>query len=151
MADPSSYRPAPGTIPTQPGVYRFSDEHGQVIYVGKARSLRQRLSSYFQDVAGLHPRTARMVRTGASVEWTVVGTEVEANGVVGEVESTKSVSDLFCPVPGSVTETNEEIVDSPELVNSDPFGAAWLFKVKVTEIPDDLLDKAAYDELTKEA
>ena len=80
-----------------------------------------------------------------------VGTEVEANGVVGEVESTKSVSDLFCPVPGSVTETNEEIVDSPELVNSDPFGAAWLFKVKVTEIPDDLLDKAAYDELTKEA
>lgn len=78
MADPSSYRPAPGSIPTDPGVYRFRDEHGRVIYVGKARSLRQRLSSYFQDVAGLHPRTARMVRTGASVEWTVVATEVEA-------------------------------------------------------------------------
>ena len=50
MADPSSYRPAPGTIPTQPGVYRFSDEHGQVIYVGKAKNLRNRLNSYFQDI-----------------------------------------------------------------------------------------------------
>jgi excinuclease ABC subunit C len=59
-------------------VYRFRDEHGRVIYVGKAKSLRQRLNSYFQDVAGLHPRTQRMVTTAASVEWTVVGTEVEA-------------------------------------------------------------------------
>ena len=54
MADPSSYRPAPGTIPTQPGVYRFSDEHGQVIYVGKAKNLRNRLNSYFQDISALH-------------------------------------------------------------------------------------------------
>ena len=78
VADPSTYRPAPGSIPTEPGVYRFRDKDGRVIYVGKAKSLRQRLSSYFQDVAGLHPRTATMVRTGASVEWTVVATEVEA-------------------------------------------------------------------------
>jgi excinuclease ABC subunit C len=78
MADPSTYRPAPGAIPTSPGVYRFRDEHGRVIYVGKAKSLRQRLSSYFQDLANLHPRTATMVTTAASVEWTVVGTEVEA-------------------------------------------------------------------------
>lgn len=78
MADPSTYRPAPGTIPTDPGVYRFRDAHGRVIYVGKAKSLRPRLSSYFQDVYALHPRTARMVRTGASVEWTVVANEVEA-------------------------------------------------------------------------
>ncbi|MCC9306406.1 excinuclease ABC subunit UvrC [Kitasatospora sp. RB6PN24] len=78
MADPSTYRPAPGAIPTSPGVYRFRDEYGRVIYVGKAKSLRQRLSSYFQDVANLHPRTATMVTTAASVEWTVVGTEVEA-------------------------------------------------------------------------
>ncbi|MGL5866511.1 MAG: excinuclease ABC subunit UvrC [Dermatophilaceae bacterium] len=73
-----SYRPRPGEVPTEPGVYRFRDRDGRVIYVGKARSLRQRLSSYFQDVAALHPRTATMVRTGASVEWTVVSTEVEA-------------------------------------------------------------------------
>ncbi len=78
MADPSSYRPAPGSIPTDPGVYRFRDAHGRVIYVGKAKSLRSRLSSYFQDISALHPRTATMVRTGASVEWTVVGNEVEA-------------------------------------------------------------------------
>lgn len=78
MADPSSYRPKPGQIPDSPGVYRFRDEHGRVIYVGKAKSLRQRLSSYFQDLAGLHPRTRTMVTTAASVEWTVVATEVEA-------------------------------------------------------------------------
>ncbi len=78
MANPASYRPATGTIPTQPGVYRFRDSNGRVIYVGKAKNLRARLSSYFQDVANLHPRTATMVTTGASVEWTVVGTEVEA-------------------------------------------------------------------------
>jgi excinuclease ABC subunit C len=78
MADPSTYRPAPGAIPLSPGVYRFRDAHGRVIYVGKAKSLRPRLSSYFQDIAGLHPRTATMVTTAASVEWTVVSTEVEA-------------------------------------------------------------------------
>ncbi|MFI5795524.1 excinuclease ABC subunit UvrC [Streptomyces sp. NPDC051677] len=78
MADPSSYRPKPGQIPDSPGVYRFRDEHRRVIYVGKAKSLRQRLANYFQDVAGLHPRTRTMVTTAASVEWTVVSTEVEA-------------------------------------------------------------------------
>ncbi|MFJ6782099.1 excinuclease ABC subunit UvrC [Streptomyces yangpuensis] len=78
MADPSSYRPQPGQVPDSPGVYRFRDEHRRVIYVGKAKSLRQRLANYFQDVAGLHPRTATMVTTAASVEWTVVSTEVEA-------------------------------------------------------------------------
>ncbi|MFF8945063.1 excinuclease ABC subunit UvrC [Streptomyces sp. NPDC014864] len=78
MADPSSYRPKPGDIPDTPGVYRFRDEHRRVIYVGKAKSLRQRLANYFQDLANLHPRTRSMVTTAASVEWTVVSTEVEA-------------------------------------------------------------------------
>ncbi|MET8010551.1 excinuclease ABC subunit UvrC [Streptomyces sp. NPDC005271] len=78
MADPSSYRPKPGEIPESPGVYKFRDEHGRVIYVGKAKSLRPRLSSYFQDLAHLHPRTRTMVTTAAAVEWTVVSTEVEA-------------------------------------------------------------------------
>jgi len=78
VADPSTYRPAPGTVPDEPGVYRFRDERCRVIYVGKANSLRSRLSSYFQDLANLHPRTRQMVLTGASVEWTVVSTEVEA-------------------------------------------------------------------------
>lgn len=71
-------RPAAGTIPTAPGVYRFRDGHGRVIYVGKARNLRQRLSNYFQDPAVLHPRTASMVAAARDLDWVVVGTEVEA-------------------------------------------------------------------------
>ncbi len=78
MADPATYRPASGAIPEQPGVYRFRDAAGRVIYVGKAKSLRQRLNSYFADLASLHPRTQTMVTTAAGVEWTTVNTEVEA-------------------------------------------------------------------------
>jgi excinuclease ABC subunit C len=78
VADPSTYRPAAGSIPTSPGVYRFKDARGRVIYVGKAKNLRARLTSYFQDVANLHARTATMVTTASAVEWTVVNTEVEA-------------------------------------------------------------------------
>jgi len=78
VPDPATYRPAPGSIPLEPGVYRFRDSRGRVIYVGKAKSLRSRLTSYFADIASLHPRTRQMVTTAAKVEWTVVGTEVEA-------------------------------------------------------------------------
>ncbi|WP_203935465.1 excinuclease ABC subunit UvrC, partial [Planosporangium mesophilum] len=78
MPDPSTYRPAPGSIPEEPGVYRFRDPSGRVIYVGKAKSLRQRLNSYFADVWTLHARTQQMVTTAASVDWVTVGTEVEA-------------------------------------------------------------------------
>ena len=78
MADPHGYRPAPGEIPESPGVYKFRDQRGRVIYVGKAKSLRQRLNQYFADFASLHPRTQMMLTTAAGVEWTVVGTEVEA-------------------------------------------------------------------------
>ena len=78
MADPSTYRPAPGTIPDAPGVYRFRDATGRVIYVGKAKSLRSRLNSYFADTWGLHPRTQQMVTTATRVDWVTVGTEVEA-------------------------------------------------------------------------
>ncbi|MDV8000287.1 excinuclease ABC subunit UvrC [Rhodococcus sp. IEGM 1408] len=78
MSDPRTYRPAPGSIPTEPGVYRFRDEHGRVIYVGKAKNLRSRVSSYFADLTLLHPRTRQMVTAAAGVQWTVVSTEVEA-------------------------------------------------------------------------
>ncbi|WIM98222.1 excinuclease ABC subunit UvrC [Actinoplanes oblitus] len=78
MPDPSTYRPAPGTIPDAPGVYRFRDPAGRVIYVGKAKSLRNRLNSYFADTWSLHPRTQQMVTTAGSVDWVTVGTEVEA-------------------------------------------------------------------------
>ena len=72
------YRPKPGEIPTSPGVYRFRDAERRVLYVGKAKNLRARLSNYFAPLRTLHERTRRMVTTAASVEWTVVGSEVEA-------------------------------------------------------------------------
>ncbi len=74
----ANFRPAPGQIPTDPGVYRFRDGDGRVIYVGKAKNLRARLTSYFQDPAALHQRTQTMVATARSLDWVVVATEVEA-------------------------------------------------------------------------
>lgn len=78
MADPATYRPQTGEIPTNPGVYRFRDPHGRVIYVGKAKSLRSRLNSYFANPMGLLPKTYAMVHAASSVEWTVVGSELES-------------------------------------------------------------------------
>lgn len=78
MADPVSYRPRTGEIPQDPGVYRFRDDHGRVVYVGKAKNLRSRLNSYFANPQGLLPRTRAMVHTASGVEWTVVGSELEA-------------------------------------------------------------------------
>ncbi len=78
MSDALSYRPRTGEIPTSPGVYRFRDETGRVLYVGKAKNLRARLSNYFAPLSSLHERTRRMVTIAQSVEWTVVATEVDA-------------------------------------------------------------------------
>lgn len=78
MAEAAALRPPTGSIPTDPGVYRFRDSRGRVIYVGKASNLRSRLSSYFQDPSALHPRTQSMVAAASDVDWVVVGTEVEA-------------------------------------------------------------------------
>ncbi|GHS85915.1 glycine cleavage system H protein [Actinomycetota bacterium] len=61
-----------------------------------------------------------------------VGAEIDAGAVIGEIESTKSVSELFSPVAGTVVEVNQEAVDDPALVNSDPYGAGWLLRVEVT-------------------
>ncbi|MGL4255531.1 excinuclease ABC subunit UvrC [Microbacterium sp.] len=73
-----SYKPKPGEIPTNPGVYRFRDADGRVLYVGKAKNLRARLSNYFAPLRTLHERTRRMVTTAASVEWTVVASDVDS-------------------------------------------------------------------------
>ena len=78
MTDPSEYRPDPGTVPTAPGVYRFRDPSGRVVYVGKAKNLRSRVNSYFSDFSSLHPRTQSMLTTAAAVDWVTVANEVEA-------------------------------------------------------------------------
>ena len=83
------------------------------------------------------------------VELPAVGSSVAAGTVVGEIESTKSVGELFAPVNGTVVETNEAVVNSPELVNSDPFGAGWLLKVTFTELPT-LLSSSEYSALVGE-
>lgn len=78
MAPRDEWRPKRGEIPTEPGVYRFTDATGRVLYVGKAKNLRSRLSNYFQPLNSLHERTRRMVTTAQGVEWTIVGSELEA-------------------------------------------------------------------------
>jgi glycine cleavage system H protein len=80
------------------------------------------------------------------------GTKVTAGEPCGEIESTKSVSDLFSPVDGEVTEVNADVLDDPGQVNADPYGAGWLFRVKIAgEPPSDLLSAAQYTELISEA
>ena len=78
------------------------------------------------------------------LELPAVGAQVTAGSVIGEVESTKSVSELFSPVTGTVVEVNAAAVDSPELLNSDPYGAGWLIKVDVTEVGP-VLSAAEYE------
>ncbi|WBU38611.1 excinuclease ABC subunit UvrC [Homoserinibacter sp. YIM 151385] len=77
-ADAIPWRPKAGEIPTSPGVYRFSDAQGRVLYVGKAKNLRQRLANYFQPLRSLHERTRAMVLRASGVEWTIVGTDIES-------------------------------------------------------------------------
>ncbi len=83
------------------------------------------------------------------VDHPAVGSSVAAGAIVGEVESTKSVGEIFSPVTGSVTETNPGVVDDPELINRDPYGEGWLFKVDSSDTPE-LLDAAAYRALIGE-
>jgi glycine cleavage system H protein len=84
------------------------------------------------------------------VQLPAVGDAVTAGAAVGEVESTKSVSDVYAPVSGTVTAVNDALDGSPELVNSGPYEAGWMIEVQLAGgvVPDDLLDAAAYQELT---
>ncbi|WP_067606670.1 glycine cleavage system protein GcvH [Nocardiopsis listeri] len=81
------------------------------------------------------------------VEAPAVGEEVNTDDPAGEVESTKSVSEIFSPVNGEVTEINETLEEAPETINSDPYESGWLFKVRVSEEPTDLLSAAEYTKL----
>ena len=104
------------------------------------------------DVAtvGITAYAAEKLGDVVFVELPDEGSDVTAGRVVGEIESTKSVGELFAPVDGTVAEANQAVVDAPELVNSDPFGEGWLVKVRFTELPDNLLSYDEYAALTGE-
>ncbi|MGO4300634.1 glycine cleavage system protein GcvH [Leifsonia sp. RAF41] len=104
------------------------------------------------DVAtvGITSYAAEKLGDVVFVELPEEGSDVTSGRVVGEIESTKSVGELFAPVDGTVAEANSAVVDAPELVNSDPFGQGWLVKVRFTELPDNLLSYDEYAALTGE-
>ena len=100
-------------------------------------------------VIGITDYAAEKLGDFVYVDLTAAGTALTAGSVVGEIESTKSVGELFAPIDGEVVEANQAVIDSPELVNSDPFGEGWLIKVKAGELPK-LLSHDEYRALTGE-
>ncbi|CAL9290474.1 glycine cleavage system protein GcvH [Streptomyces pseudogriseolus] len=97
------------------------------------------------STVGITEHAANALGDVVFVQLPEVGDTVSAGETCGELESTKSVSDLYSPVSGEVTEVNEDVVNDPALVNSAPFEGGWLFKVRVAEEPADLLSAAEYD------
>ncbi|MEU1265506.1 glycine cleavage system protein GcvH [Streptomyces cellulosae] len=97
------------------------------------------------STVGITEHAANALGDVVFVQLPEVGATVTAGETCGELESTKSVSDLYSPVTGEVTEVNEDVVNDPALVNSAPFEGGWLFKVRVTDEPADLLSAAEYD------
>lgn len=93
---------------------------------------------------GITAHAANALGDVVFVQLPAVGDAVTAGETCGELESTKSVSDLYSPASGEITEINQDVVDDPALVNSDPFGDGWLFKVRTSEVPDDLLSADEY-------
>ncbi len=108
---------------TEPSDLRYTAEHEWVLIEGDTATV------------GITAYAAEKLGDVVFVELPVVGSEVAEGKVVGEIESTKSVGELFAPVKGTVQEANQAVVDTPELVNSDPFGEGWLIKVEFTELP----------------
>lgn len=118
--------------------YRYSTDHEWAVTDGEVTTV------------GVTAFAAQQLGDVVYVELPAVGDTVTAGEVMGEVESTKSVSDLLSPVTGEVVEVNQAVVDSPEMVNEDPFHAAWLVKVACGELPTELLDVDSYRDLIGE-
>ncbi|GGV74018.1 glycine cleavage system protein GcvH [Streptomyces griseoloalbus] len=97
------------------------------------------------SAVGITEHAANALGDVVFVQLPEVGDSVTAGETCGELESTKSVSDLYSPVSGEITEVNEDVVNDPSLVNSAPFEGGWLFRVRVTDEPADLLSAAEYD------
>ncbi|GAA4524591.1 glycine cleavage system protein GcvH [Brachybacterium paraconglomeratum] len=100
-------------------------------------------------VIGVTDFAAEQLGDVVYVDLPEVDGEITAGTEMGEIESTKSVSDLFSPINGTVTEINAAVVDTPELVNSSPFDEGWLIKVTYEALPDDLLSAADYKAFTE--
>ena len=129
-----------------PAELRYTDEHERVAIDGDTASV------------GITDYAAGQLGDVVYVSLPAVGATVTAGDPCGEVESTISVSDLYSPVDGEVIEINVELVDDPGLVNAEPYGAGWMFRVRVaagpngeTVLPPGLLTAAEYEELTKSA
>ena len=125
-----------------PAELRYTAEHEWVSLDGSSATV------------GITDFAAKALGDVVYVSLPTEGASVTAEDPCGEVESTKSVSDLYSPVDGQVTETNGDLDDDPGLVNSDPYGAGWMFRVQLNgnagELPPGLLSPAEYEELTKD-
>ena len=121
-----------------PQELRYSNDHEWA--KADDTTVRVGITDYAQDALG----------DVVFVDLPKVGTDVSVGGVVGEVESTKSVSEIYAPVTGTVSAVNESLKKSPELVNSDPYGEGWIYEITTTSQSDfdALLDAAAYEALT---
>ncbi|WP_105036108.1 glycine cleavage system protein GcvH [Cryobacterium aureum] len=122
---------------TDTSALQYTPEHEWVLVEGSIATV------------GITAYAAEKLGDVVFVELPEVGSTVASGTVVGEIESTKSVGELFAPVNGIVTATNDAVVESPELVNSDPFGAGWLIKVEFDTLPT-LLSQAEYSALIGE-
>ena len=119
-----------------PNELSYTKEHEWVSSVDQTFTMG--ITDYAQDALG----------DIVYVQLPKVGESVVAGKVCGEVESTKSVSDIYAPVSGIIVAINDALSNSPESINSDPYGAGWLAKIEVTAAPSDLLTAAQYGELT---
>lgn len=121
-----------------PADLQYTKEHEWVAQSGTAGTIRMGITDFAQGALG----------DIVYVQMPKVGEKVVADKVCGEVESTKSVSEIFSPVSGTVTAINEALTNAPELVNSDPYGAGWLAEISVDGEPSSLLTASQYGEIT---
>jgi glycine cleavage system H protein len=121
-----------------PDSLRYTKEHEWVAETSTALVLRVGITDYAQSALG----------DIVYVQLPKVGQAVTADKVCGEVESTKSVSEIFSPVTGKVTSINPDLNSAPETINTDPYGAGWLFEITVETAPDNLLSASDYAGIT---
>ena len=120
---------------------RYTTEHEWVRPLGEGGTVRVGITDYAQDALG----------DVVYVDLPTIGDAVEANTAVGEVESTKSVSEIYAPVSGTISAVNEALADNPQLLNEDPYGEGWLCEITVTDVDaiGAMMDADAYVALTE--